>query len=112
MNMKVVGYVRTSAHGRRRKISLREQERQIRCHARLRGMTLVHVYVEEPVGGSIDCPVLEQMMTDAHRGNGCFEKVLVQGFSRFSRDIGDFEKRRRELAQLGIRLDAVADPRA
>lgn len=109
MGRNVVGYVRVSTRRQaKHEISLDEQERQIRAHAALRGQAVVDVYVEKGASGRNDRrPALQQLMEDARRPGRRFEAVLIWNFSRFFRDDFDFERYRRELDSVGVRLDSV-----
>ena len=110
--MLVVGYVRVSTRRQaKHDISLPEQERQIRAHAALRGMTVTHVYVEAGATGRNDRrPALQKMMDDARKPERPFEAVLIWNFSRFFRDDFDFERYRRELDEVGVRLESITQP--
>ena len=107
--MKAVGYVRSSTMVRvNHRSSVDIQERDIRALAAHRGLVLTGVYHE--FGSDFmehPRPALTRLLEDARQVGRAFDIVLVTDYSRLARDQITLAHLRRELEDLGVRVERL-----
>lgn len=105
--MRVALYARYSSENQR-EASIEDQYRNCEHRAAQEGWTISHRYHDKAISGSTsDRPGYQQMLKDAQAR--LFDVVLVDDFSRLSRDQVETEQVRRRLVHWGIRLIGVSD---
>ncbi len=108
--MRVALYARYSSEGQR-EASIDDQYRNCEAYAKRQdGWTITHRYHDKAISGSQNAngrPGYRQMLTDAQARH--FDVVLVDDFSRLSRDQVETETARRRLVHWNIRLIGVSD---
>ena len=108
--MRVALYARYSSEGQR-EASIEDQYRNCETYAdRQTGWQITHRYQDKAISGSQNAhgrPGYKQMLADALEK--CFDVLLVDDFSRLSRDQVETETARRRLVHWGVRLIGVSD---
>jgi DNA invertase Pin-like site-specific DNA recombinase len=105
---RVTLYGRYSSEGQR-EASIEDQFRNCETYAKRQdGWDIIHRYQDRAISGATAArPEYQQMLTDAQAG--LFEVLLVDDFSRLSRDQVETETARRRLVHWGLRLIGVSD---
>lgn len=108
--MRVALYARYSSEGQR-EASIEDQNRNCEQYAtRQDGWTIAYRYHDKAISGSKDAngrPGYKQMLADAQAKR--FDVLLVDDFSRLSRDQVETEIARRRFVHWGIRLIGISD---
>lgn len=108
--MRVALYARYSSEGQR-EASIDDQYRNCENYAKRQdGWEIAHRYQDKAISGSKDAdgrPGYKQLLADAQANR--FSVVLVDDFSRLSRDQVETETARRRFVHWGIRLIGVSD---
>src|SRR5262245_51142408 len=105
--MNVAMYARYSSE-QQREASIDDQFRNCEQYAARQGWSVTARYEDTAISGSTAArPGYQQMLTDAqaHR----FEVLLIDDFSRLSRDQVETEQARRRLVHWKVRLIGVSD---
>ena len=72
------------------------------------GVRVARWYVDVGSDGrSLERPALRQLMAEARSGDGGFDRVLVYGLDRLSRNAADLANVRDRLADAGVELVSV-----
>lgn len=105
--MRVAFYARFSSDNQKDS-SIDDQFRNCQTRAIQEGWTVSHRYHDKAISGSTaERPGYQAMLKDAQAK--CFDIVLVDDFSRLSRDQVETEQVRRRLVHWGIRLIGISD---
>jgi DNA invertase Pin-like site-specific DNA recombinase len=108
--MRVALYARYSSEGQR-ETSITDQFRNCETYAaRQQSWDVTHRYQDKAISGTKDAngrPGYKQMLADAKAN--MFDVVLVDDFSRLSRDTIEAERARRRFVHWGVRLIGVSD---
>ena len=105
--MRVALYARYSSDNQKDS-SITDQFRNCETRATREGWTITARYDDKAISGSTsERPGYQQMLKDAQAK--CFDIVLVDDFSRLSRDQVETEQVRRRLVHWGIRLIGISD---
>ena len=105
--MKAALYARYSSENQKES-SIIDQFRNCEQRATREGWTIVERYKDEAISGSItERPGYQQMLKDAKARQ--FDILLVDSFSRLSRDSMESEQTRRRFVHWGCRLIGVSD---
>ena len=105
--MKCALYARYSSENQR-EASIDDQFRNCEQYAARQGWTITHRYHDKAISGSTyERPGYQQMLKEAQ--GRLFEVVLIDDFSRLSRDQVETEQGRRRFIHWGVRLIGVTD---
>ena len=105
--MRVAVYARYSSENQR-EASIEDQTRNCEKRATQEGWSVTHRYQDKAISGSTNVrPGYQQLLADAEAK--CFDIVLVDDFSRLSRDQVESEQVRRRMVHWGCRLIGVTD---
>lgn len=105
--MRVAVYARYSSENQR-EASIEDQTRNCEKRATQEGWSVTHRYQDKAISGSTNVrPGYQQLLADAEAK--CFNIVLVDDFSRLSRDQVESEQVRRRMVHWGCRLIGVTD---
>jgi site-specific DNA recombinase len=105
--MRVALYARYSSE-HQKESSIIDQNRNCEQRAAREGWTITARYEDKAISGTTaERPGYQQLLTDAKAKQ--FDVVLVDDFSRLSRDSSESEQTRRRLIHWGIRLIGVSD---
>ncbi len=107
---KAAGYIRVSTMGQtgEDKVSLADQEAQIKEYCTRNSLELLPIYNEGAQSGAdAQRPVLKKLMVDAHENQ--FQSVIVWDLSRFGRETVDVLVNARTLKRLGIELISIKE---
>jgi site-specific DNA recombinase len=105
--MRVAVYARYSSENQR-EASIEDQTRNCEKCATQEGWSVTHRYQDKAISGSTNArPGYQQLLADAE--GKCFDIVLVDDFSRLSRDQVESEQVRRRMVHWGCRLIGVTD---
>ncbi len=100
-------YARYSSENQRES-SIEDQQRNCTQYAKRQDWVITHRYEDKALSGSTDArPGYKQMLKDAEAH--AFDVLLVDDFSRLSRDQVETEKARRQFVYWGVRLIGVSD---
>ena len=107
---KAVAYARFSSDNQN-ETSITAQFRAISEYAQKQGITIIHEYIDEARSATTDDrPNFLKMIKDITSGRLEVDYVFVHKLDRFARNRYDSAIYRRELAQHGVKLIAVAQP--
>lgn len=96
-------YARFSSHSQREE-SIEQQVAECRAYAARRGWTVLDVYPDEAISGTVeDRPQFQKMIADAEKG--AFGHVVTYKVDRFARDRLDSAIYKSRLRQMGITVD-------
>ncbi len=96
-------YARFSSHSQREE-SIEQQVAECRAYAARRGWTVLDVYPDEAISGTVeDRPQFQKMIIDAEKG--AFGHVVTYKVDRFARDRLDSAIYKSRLRQMGITVD-------
>jgi site-specific DNA recombinase len=105
--MRVAVYARYSSENQR-EASIEDQTRNCEKCATQEGWSVTHRYQDKAISGSTNArPGYQQLLAEAE--GKCFDIVLVDDFSRLSRDQVESEQVRRRMVHWGCRLIGVTD---
>jgi site-specific DNA recombinase len=105
--MRVALYARYSSENQRES-SIVDQNRNCETRAAREGWTITARYEDRALSGTTsERPGYQQLLTDAKAK--LFDVVLVDDFSRLSRDSSESEQARRRFVHWGVRLIGVTD---
>ena len=105
--MRVAAYARYSRE-HQKVSSIEDQFRNCTQYAAREGWTITARYEDKAISGTTaERPGYQQMLTDAKAKQ--FDILLVDDFSRLSRDNRESEYARRRLVHWGVRLIGVSD---
>ena len=105
--MRVALYARFSSE-HQKESSIEDQNRNCETRATREGWTITARYADRAISGTTsDRPDYQRMLKDAKAK--AFDILLVDDFSRLSRDSVESEQTRRRLVHYGVRLIGVTD---
>jgi DNA invertase Pin-like site-specific DNA recombinase len=88
--------------------SIEDQARTCEQYAARHGWTITHRYADRAISGATaERPEYQRMLADAKAK--AFDILLVNDFSRLSRDMDETEQTRKKLVYWGVRLIGVMD---
>ena len=107
--MRAVGYGRASTTEQVEEgHSLDAQEHAIVEFCRVRGWTLVEIYVDPGLSGAlVDRPSLQRLLQDAAKGK--FDVLVVHAIDRFYRDLQGLLSAFRQLQDLGVSFISITE---
>jgi DNA invertase Pin-like site-specific DNA recombinase len=105
--MRVTLYARYSSE-HQKESSIEDQNRNCETRAQREGWVVTARYADRAISGTTsDRPDYQRMLVDAKAKH--FDVLLVDDFSRLSRDSVETEQTRRRLVHWGVRLIGVSD---